>query len=170
MENPKSQANGNQANRFESDDVGHPVGVGLGAVGGGAVAGAVGGAIAGPVGVAIGAAAGAVAGGMAGKVVAESIDPDKENKHWQDNFAGRPYIDSSSKYDEYAPAYRYGWENYGRHGTDTSWDSVENDLSRGWDKFKGKSDLNRERAKHAVKDAWDRISSGAHRATGSRKF
>src|SRR5262245_54217835 len=89
----------------------HPVGVGVGAAAGGAAAGALGGAAAGPIGAAVGAVAGAVAGGYAGKEVAESIDPTLESAYWRENYASRPYTDRNMAYEDYEPAYRYGWES-----------------------------------------------------------
>src|SRR5215212_4344821 len=88
----------------------HPVGTGVGAAVGGIAAGAAAGSVAGPVGTVVGAAVGAVVGGLAGKGVAESIDPTAEDNYWRDNFRNRSYIESDTSYDEWAPAYRYGWE------------------------------------------------------------
>src|SRR5438270_508214 len=93
----------------------HPVGAGVGAAAGGAAAGAAGGAMAGPVGAVVGAVVGGVAGGLAGKGVAESIDPTVEDTYWRENYTSRPYYESGSSYDEYSPAYRYGWESRSRH-------------------------------------------------------
>jgi uncharacterized protein YcfJ len=88
----------------------HPVGVGVGTAVGGAAAGAAAGAMAGPVGTVAGAVIGGVAGGYAGKGVAESIDPTTEDAYWRENHANRSYFDQSHTYDDYAPAYRHGWE------------------------------------------------------------
>jgi hypothetical protein len=134
----------------------HPVGVGVGAAAGGAAAGAAAGAVAGPVGAAVGAVVGGVAGGFAGKAVAEKIDPTTENAYWRDNYATRPYYDSSVTYDEFAPAYRYGWESRTRY-PDRRFDDVESDLESGWTKAKAKSKLGWEKAKLAARDAWDRV-------------
>lgn len=135
----------------------HPVGAGLGAVGGGAAAGAAVGAVAGPVGAAIGAVAGGIAGGLAGKAIAESVNPTDEDAYWRENFAKRPYA-TGAKYDEYAPAYRYGWESQGQYAKQgKSFDSVEPDLRRSWDSRKGKSQLSWDRAKEATRDAWNRV-------------
>jgi hypothetical protein len=41
------------------------------------------------------------------------------------------------------------------------WDDVESDLKTGWEKFEGKSNSTWENVKHAVRDAW-------HRVTGQR--
>jgi hypothetical protein len=59
-------------------------------------------------------------------------------------------------YDDYAPAYRYGWESRTRH-TGRTWDQVENDLSRGWHSARAHSRLTWDRAKLAARDAWDRV-------------
>ena len=136
----------------------HPVGAGLGAAAGGAAAGAAGGAVAGPVGMAVGAVIGGVVGGLAGKGVAESIDPTAEDAYWRENYATRPYHDSSTTYDEYAPAYRYGWESRTRH-PDRKWNDVEADLSSGWNTAKAQSRLTWDRAKLATRDAWDRAEN-----------
>lgn len=140
----------------------HPVGVGLGAVGAGAAAGAAGGMIAGPVGAAAGAAIGAVVGGLAGKAAAEAVNPTVETKFWRESYASRPYADVKLGYEQYGPAYRYGWESYGRHGsTNKSFDTVEADLRRGWDQAKGDSRLAWDQAKSATRDAWDRVELAA---------
>lgn len=138
----------------------HPVGAGLGAAGAGAAAGAAGGALGGPVGAAVGAVAGAIAGGLAGKAVAEAVNPTAEDAYWRKNFMNRPYADKNANYDEYAPAYRHGWESfshYGRQGR--SFDSVEPELRRDWDIRKGHSQLAWDRAKEAARDAWTRLES-----------
>jgi len=134
----------------------HPIGTGLGAAAGGIAAGAAVGTVAGPVGTMVGAVAGAVIGGLAGKGIAEKIDPTVEEAYWRDNYLARPYVDRSLAYNDYAPAYRYGWEsraaNPGR-----KWDEIESDLERGWDKTKGASSLAWNQAKSATRDAWHRV-------------
>ncbi len=140
----------------------HPVGTGVGAVAGGMAAGAAVGTVAGPVGTAVGAVVGAVVGGLAGKGIAESIDPTREDAFWRENYGRRPYT-SGASYDDYGPAYAYGVGSYSRFG-DRSFDEVEPDLSRGWDSARGKSDLTWDRAKHATRDAWNRLSDGVERA------
>ena len=134
----------------------HPVGTGLGAGGGGAAGAAVGTALGGPVGAIVGAAVGAIAGGLAGKGVAEMIDPTAENAYWRDNYSSRPYVDASSSYADYGPAYKYGWESRGQHAG-RSFEEAENDLSAGWNKAKGVSRLGWDRAKDAVKDSWHKV-------------
>src|SRR5580765_8924240 len=113
----------------------HPVGTGVGAAAGGAAgiggaiaAGAIAGTAAGPVGTAVGAAVGAVAGGLIGKGVAEGVNPSVEHEYWRGNYAKRPYVKSGDTYDQYAPAYQYGWESHGKYA-DKDFDEVEGDLA-----------------------------------------
>lgn len=134
----------------------HPVGTGVGAAGGAAAGAAAGGVVGGPVGAVVGGAIGAVAGGLAGHGVAEAIDPTVEDTYWRETYATRPYVAPKSTYDEYAPAYRYGWESRGRYAG-KRYDQVESDLERGWEKAKGSSKLAWNEAKHATKDAWHRV-------------
>jgi hypothetical protein len=140
----------------------HPVGTAAGAVAGGVAAGAAAGTVAGPVGTVVGAAVGAVLGGLAGKGIAEQIDPTQEDAYWRENFSSRPYA-SGASYDEYRPAYEYGWDSYARY-PGRRFDEVESDLSRDWDSTRGQSSLTWERAKHATRDAWNRVSDTVERA------
>ena len=148
----------------------HPAATGVGAVIGGAAGGVAGGAAAGaavggmtgPVGAVVGAAVGAVAGALAGRSIAKA-DPVAEDAYWRDNYATRPYVEGGSTYDDYAPAYRYGVESYARY-PDRKFDDVESDLSRDWGTARGRSSLEWERAKHATRDAWQRLSDGVERA------
>jgi hypothetical protein len=167
MADPKREpATSTDANRdpISGEPGAHPVGTGIGTAAGGAAAGAAGGAVAGPVGAVVGAVAGGIVGGLAGKSIAESIDPTAEDAYWRDNYASRPYYDSSHTYDDYAPAYRHGWESRARY-TDKTFEDVEPDLRRDWDSVKADSRLSWDRARHATRDAWDRIEntvSGRH--------
>ena len=134
----------------------HPVGTGVGAAITGAAAGMAGGALAGPVGAIAGAAIGAVAGGYAGKAVEETIDPTAEDAYWRSNYKNRSYVESGSQYESYRPAYQYGWESRGRYANQ-AFDEVEPDLERDWSKKRGQCKLEWAKAKHATRDAWDRV-------------
>ncbi|MFZ4575355.1 MAG: hypothetical protein ACOYN0_13220 [Phycisphaerales bacterium] len=145
----------------------HPVGTTLGAVGIGAAMGAVGGAILGPAGVVAGAVTGAVVGGLGGKAVAEAIDPTVETRHWKEHHASRPWADPNLAYDEYAPAYRYGWESYSKRGiSGRTFDNVEADLRHGWESARGTSRLGWDKAKSAVHEAWDRVKNAGSALAG----
>lgn len=134
----------------------HPVGTGLGAAAGGAAAGAAGGAVGGPIGAAVGAAVGGIVGGLAGKAIAESIDPTVERAYWEANYPQRPYYDPDVSFEDYEPAYQYGWEARGEH-PDRNFEEVEGELAQRWDERRGESELDWEDARRATREAWNRI-------------
>jgi hypothetical protein len=135
----------------------HPVGTGIGA----AVAGTAGtaiGAMAGPIGAVAGAVIGSAIGGAAGHGIGEAIDPTVEDTYWRENYAKRDYVTPGSTYNEYQPAYRYGWESATRYEA-RPYDEVEPDLSRDWENQRGaNSRLEWDRARHATRDAYQRGS------------
>lgn len=134
-----------------------------GGVAGGAAAGAAVGGMTGPVGAAVGAVAGAVVGALAGNSYAKH-DPVEEDTYWRENHLGRPYIAQGKSYDDdYAPAYRYGADAYARY-PQRSWEDAEADLHRDWGTARGRSSLEWEHAKHATRDAWNRLSDRVERA------
>ena len=144
----------------------HPVGTGIGAVAGGAAAGAAVGSVAGPVGTAIGTAAGAVIGGLAGKGIAESVDPTVEHGFWRENYAERPYADKNKTYEEYAPAYQYGWESQAKNPGRT-FEESEPTMKQDWENNRGKSTLSWDRARDAARDSWTRVSNRSAGGRGS---
>lgn len=141
----------------------HPVGTGVGAAAGGAAAGIATGAaigsVAGPVGTLVGAgvgiAAGAVGGGLAGKAVAEKVNPTAEHEYWRSTYQERPYVAPGATYEQYSPAYQYGWESESKY-QGREFRDVEPDLSRNWETARGKSQLEWDKAKGAVQDSWER--------------
>lgn len=156
MADPKKPA-GSDANRdpLTGAPGAHPVGVGTGAAGAGAAGAAIGAAVGGPVGAAVGGAVGAVAGGLAGKGAAEAVNPTVEDDYWRKNYSTRPYA-SGGTYDQYRPAYQYGWESYSRY-RGRKFDEVESDLRRDWEKGKQSANLGWDKARLAAKDAWHRV-------------
>lgn len=134
----------------------HPLGTGVGATGG-AAAGAVVGSLFGPLGMLVGGTLGAIGGGAVGHNVAERVDPTGEAEYWREHHSTRPYYSSDYNYDnDYAPAYAYGSESRARYGNRAWDDKLESDLKQGWESAKAKSRLTWEKAKDAVRDAWNR--------------
>ena len=89
------------------------------------------GALGGPVGAMIGGLVGVVGGGYAGKGVAESINPTEEDAHWQSNYRNTSYFENDYEYADYAPAYRVGYEGYGRYAAEgRDYADAETDLQR----------------------------------------
>lgn len=141
----------------------HPVGTGIGAAGG-AVTGAAAGSIGGPIGAAAGAVIGAVIGGLAGKGAAEAINPTDEEAYWREVHVNEPYYSPEHTYDDYAPAYRAGWE---ARMAGTDWDSTRAHWARQWDAEHANGRLTWEKAQPAVKAAWDRANRVYVQETGS---
>lgn len=79
------------------------------------------------------------------------------DRYWADRYSGQNYYDKSYTYDDYRPAYRYGTYARSVHGEREWDDSLERDLSGGWDRFKGGSKLTWEKAKLAVRDGWHSV-------------
>jgi len=107
-----------------------------------------------------GAIIGSVVSGLASKRGTERVNPPEEDAFWREHFRARPYVQSGREYDEYRPAYQYGWESLHRY-QGCRWEDAERDLERGWNHAKGNSRLGWNEAKDAVHDAWNRIRFGA---------
>lgn len=85
-------------------------------------------------------------------------DWEVEKKYWQENYSSRPYS-RDMDYTSYEPAYRYGIETYNRNPGKKYDELSDADLRAGWERFKDKSSLTWERAKEAVRDAYDRVAN-----------
>jgi hypothetical protein len=149
---------GKDANRdpITGEPGAHPVGTGLGAAAGGMAAGAAAGTVAGPLGTLAGAAAGAVLGGLAGKAAGEAIDPTVEDAYWRGAYANEPYYQKGHSFDDYAPAYRTGYQGRARFAN-RKFEDVEGDLQADYLQSKGSSKLSWDQAKPASRAAWNRI-------------
>jgi uncharacterized protein YjbJ (UPF0337 family) len=79
----------------------------------------------------------------------------ENDRYWRENHTTQPYAKDRS-YDDYAPAYRYGYDSASTHAG-RKFDEAENDLQHGWEQAKGKSGLAWSDAKHAVKNSWHRV-------------
>ncbi|MDQ6632733.1 MAG: hypothetical protein M3Y82_13425 [Verrucomicrobiota bacterium] len=143
----------------------HPVGTGLGAAGAGTAGTVIGAAVGGPIGAAIGAVVGSVAGGYGGKAVAEVIDPTREDAYWRENYSDQPWSESSYAYEDYQPAFRAGYEGYGRYSGKT-YEQAEPELQKDYGRLRGKSRLEWDKAKSATRAAWNR-TEGALRGDSS---
>jgi hypothetical protein len=90
-----------------------------------------------------------------------------EDNWWRSNFSSRPYA-TGRDYDDFRPAYQYGFES-GQHHLGRKWDEVESDLKSGWEKFEGRRGAGStwDSVKSAVRDAWHRIT-GQHDVDADR--
>jgi hypothetical protein len=134
----------------------------------GAATGAAIGAVGGPVGAAVGLVAGGLVGGLAGKAAGESVNPTVEDAYWRETHAAQPYAQGRA-YDDYAGAYRTGYQGYSKYGTSgKTCDECEAQLQADYNQSKGNSKLTWEQAKPATYAAWDRVgNSGTEKDTPS---
>ena len=103
-------------------------------------------------------------GTVAGTTIDESIDPAAEEAYWRENYSSRPNVNRELSFNEYRPAYSYGVDAHRRY-EGQSFEQAEPELMRDWDRVKGMSSLTWENAKHAVRDAWQRVSDVVESAT-----
>ena len=142
----------------------HPAGTAGGAVVGGALgvgaaaaAGAAMGAVGGPVGLVVGAAIGAVAGGLAGKSAAERLDPTVEDEYWRSSHGSQPYA-VNGPYEDYAGAYRTGYEGPARY-EGRNFDDVEADLQKDYERNRGNSTQDWTSSREAARASWMRAAN-----------
>ena len=133
----------------------HNNGSGTGAVAG-AVTGAAVGSAGGPVGSVVGAVVGGVVGAKAGDSIAEAVNPTEYHDHFKTEYKNTPYYTAGREWNDYEPAYQYGYDTYGQY-RGQRFEDVETDLERNWDKTRAKSNLEWNEAKQAVRDGWHHI-------------
>ena len=133
----------------------HNIGSGTGAVAG-AVTGAAVGSAGGPVGSVVGAVVGGVVGAKAGDSIAEAVNPTEYHDHFKTEYKNTPYYTAGREWNDYEPAYQYGYDTYGQY-RGQRFEDVESDLERNWDKTRAKSSLEGNEAKQAVRDGWHHI-------------
>lgn len=133
----------------------HSIGEGTGA-GAGAITGAAVGSVGGPIGAAAGAVVGAVIGAKAGGAVAEAVNPTDYTNHFRGTYESAPYYKSERSWNDYEPAYKYGYDRYSEF-SGKKFDDVEDKLERDWAQTRGESNLGWNEARGAVRDGWHYI-------------
>ena len=133
----------------------HSIGAGTGAVAG-AITGAAVGSAAGPVGTVVGAIVGGVAGAKVGDSAAELVNPTQYASTFEKTYNKTPYYTAGRDWNDYRPAYQYGYDTYGKY-RGKNFDDVEPQLARDWEVTKANSRLAWSEAKGAVKDGWHHI-------------
>ena len=84
------------------------------------------------------------------------MNPTAEDAYWRKSYISEPYHNSKYSYDDYAPAYKLGYENRAKY-KDQSWDQSQDAMRNDWERSKGSSRLAWDDAKHASKAAWHRV-------------
>ena len=99
---------------------------------------------------------GGLAGGAAAHGVARVVNPAAEEAYWRDSYTLAPGYRAGYTYDDYGPAYRLGYDGYGRHAG-RRYDDIESALQADWERVKGQSRLTWEEAKASTRAAWHRV-------------
>ena len=133
----------------------HSIGAGTAAVGG-AIAGAAIGSLGGPIGTVIGAVAGAVGVAKAGDALSEAVNPSEYQEYFEGRYRNAEYYSTGRNWDDYEPAYRYGYGTYGQY-RGQRFEDIEPTLERDWDRAKAESRLTWSEARGAVRDGWYHI-------------
>jgi len=132
----------------------HILGAGSAALAGGAAGAALGAVMGGPAGLAVGAAAGGALGAVLGNRASEQMDPRSDLGHFEQIYWKMPYYVDGSDWHDYAPAYRYGLDNWQRY-RGCSLEAVESELQGGWESaHRFGSRLDWTQARPAVAHAW----------------
>jgi hypothetical protein len=104
---------------------------------------------------------GGIVGGLAGKGVAEAIDPTAEDAYWRAEHAKQEYaVDSDRPFEDYAQAYRVGYEGCQRCEPGTKFDDVSEELRREFETPGGPPRIDWEDARLAARRAWGRVERG----------
>ena len=77
--------------------------------------------------------------------------------HFKNNYQKSSYYNRERSWDDYGPAYNYGYESKTGSYAGRAFDEVENDLKSGWEKTKANSRLAWNEARDAVRDGWHYI-------------
>lgn len=83
-------------------------------------------------------------------------EADTEETYWRQQHAKQPYADENLAYEHYEPAYRTGIRAAQEHAG-KRFEEIEDDLALDYEKNKAGTGLPWDRARPAVKAAWDRI-------------
>jgi len=87
-----------------------------------------------------------------------AFNPSVHDIYWREAYSREPYYTADYTYDDYAPAYRAGYEAAGRYvGQNKRFDDVEPELRANYERIKGKSRLAWDDARVAVRAAWHRV-------------
>ncbi len=96
------------------------------------------------------------------------VRADIEESYWRASWLTRPYFRDDYTYEDFAPAYRTGWEGYSRYGSGgDSFDSNEIALKKDYEANRGSSRVAWDDARDAIRDGWDRVKHGLGIAGGA---
>ena len=86
-----------------------------------------------------------------------TLDWKTEEEYWRKTYTTRPYIGPNRDFAYWNPGYRYGYDSAVKYQGKT-WNDVEADLRRAWDRVEYRGQRTWEEIKEAVRDAWNRVT------------
>lgn len=92
-----------------------------------------------------------------------AVDPAAEDSYWRRYYGARPNTPAGASYVDFGPAYGYGVNSY-TSNPGRSFDDMESYMAKNWDSERGASTLDWQGAKHAARDAWNRMTDTTERA------
>lgn len=88
------------------------------------------------------------------------LDAAAEDAYWREAYSRERHYDPAYRYDDYAPAYRTGYEGAARYAGQ-SFDAAEPRLREDYSRLRGSSALEWEHARLSARSAWDRLTGAA---------
>ncbi len=106
-------------------------------------------------------------GAVLNKDEVRRVDAAVEEAYWKSHFTGEKYGERDAVYATYQPAFRAGYIGRNRYPGKT-FEEVEQNLQRDYDRLKGSATLPWVRARFAALDAWNRpVQVGASDPVGA---
>ncbi len=89
-----------------------------------------------------------------GRVPEDSTPREAISDYWRDRYSAEPYYDASLLFDDYEPAYRIGHTARAQDMI-RAYEEIEGELESRWAKERGKSRLEWDQARSAVRRGWE---------------
>jgi len=87
----------------------------------------------------------------------DMVESAKEEAYWRERHAKQPYAKREYSYDDYAAAYRTGYEGFHKY-LGKPYDEIEDELALDYERNKAGAALPWDHARHAVHAAWAKVS------------
>jgi hypothetical protein len=84
-------------------------------------------------------------------------DWNRDRGWWMANYANRPYVSADRRFEDYEPAYQFGYES-ARKYRGRNWSDIEPHLSTDWQTYEHRGRHTWEHMKDAAHDAWDKVT------------
>jgi hypothetical protein len=83
---------------------------------------------------------------------------EEEEAYWREQHDKQPFVKPGQKYENYSAAYRTGYEGFHKYPGKT-YEDVEAELALDYEQHRAEDALPWDRARHAVRAAWAKVSN-----------